>query len=119
PRPPCGGRRFLLCCSVIMRTFQPTPSLRRATKSSPAWCWASYNFNPRPPCGGRRVPVQSVRRYRQISTHALLAEGDGLIRAWRRAQTISTHALLAEGDMRADDDGFVNSPNFNPRPPCG
>ena len=58
--------------------FQPTPSLRRAT-----------------------IAAISSRPFLSISTHALLAEGDLLLRAVIGLSVISTHALLAEGDVRA------------------
>ena len=96
PRPPCGGRR---------------------AGGRPADKEETY-FNPRPPCGGRPSrgqtdllvprfqPTPSLRR----ATLALLPSAD-------RGE-ISTHALLAEGDaMRLPSVTFA--PYFNPRPPCG
>ena len=32
PRPPCGGRHLPLTIQLSQAEFQPTPSLRRATK---------------------------------------------------------------------------------------
>ena len=121
--------------------FQPTPSLRRATRL-----------------------IMPLTACTLISTHALLAEGDrssGRLLpgasafqptpSLRRATTfqswappayrnfnprppcggrrdrhhrqkgpvcISTHALLAEGDADGESVDFVYI-NFNPRPPCG
>ena len=210
PRPPCGGRlsggdpfakgyisthallaegdgRRPLSLFASNTTFQPTPSLRRATSSragagrpSPHFnprppcggrprvrggCSVEWsNFNPRPPCGGRPVygdvqsttevfqPTPSLRRATpqtaytngcpaEISTHALLAEGDAGPTGPAGAQGISTHALLAEGDRPAAAsalsttsisthallaEGDARFPPerrcgfyFNPRPPCG
>ena len=83
------------------------------------------DFNPRPPCGGRREADRKLGQDIEISTHALLAEGDrwrdnplrradsyfnprppcGGRQVVRRVQMqsviISTHALLAEGDPTA------------------
>ena len=100
PRPPCGGRRYLARLTgdgvnISIRallaegdtrdsgtssstlTFQPAPSLRRATLRA-------------------RGPFQVVE---SISTRALLAEGDrSFATNLARLLSISTRALLAEGD---------------------
>ena len=62
--------------------FQPTPSLRRATRT-----------------------VISTSASKIISTHALLAEGDDEHHQHPEIPAlISTHALLAEGDTIMRDD---------------
>ena len=78
------------------RSFQSTPSARRAT---PKWKPRSQphtNFNPRPPRGGRRRGVGRERARQEISIHALREEGD-----------------CSSGLERSP------APNFNPRPPRG
>ena len=56
------------------------------------------NFNPRPPCGGRLEVQPKLSDIFDISTHALLAEGDFAAAGGFAGYFISTHALLAEGD---------------------
>ena len=122
--------------------FQPTPSLRRATRLIRAWrraqaisthallaegdagftvAWYGgwQNFNPRPPCGGRHTSDEIRAMRYAISTHALLAEGD----ICRRAEpyvpaafqpTPSLRRATPFGRRRLD-----MLSNFNPRPPCG
>ena len=53
PRPPCGGRRFLLPACQALADFNPRPPCggRPTTPCSGSW---THDFNPRPPCGGRR-----------------------------------------------------------------
>ena len=76
--------------------FQPTPSVRRATRRSSPMRGTWRDFNPRPPCGGRPECEECEIRRIKVSTHALRAEGDGCSRAAR-----------------------PQNPCFNPRPPCG
>ena len=86
--------------------------------------------------------MPGVDLVREISTHALLAEGDSWgTRRPAPPRRISTHALLAEGDVSRMIATFFSalfqptpslrratatrrlrgstSLNFNPRPPCG
>ena len=75
PRPPRGGRRRTPTSDSCWRTFLSTPSARRATKEL-------------------RLPARTA----QISIHALREEGDrGLAGACSKSQ-ISIHALREEGD---------------------
>ena len=53
PRPPRGGRQSLLLCVRAKKTFQSTPSARRATQVFVAQLARGRDFNPRPPRGGR------------------------------------------------------------------
>ena len=71
------GDFWLTAVSSYLLEFQPTPSLRRATGDGTRPCPQTYHFNPRPPCGGRHVEARIRERFSEISTHALLAEGDG------------------------------------------
>ena len=87
------------------------------------------------------VSANALTRYKNISIHALLTEGDRFTR-WRQLQqwSISIHALLTEGDAGATVIGYVigisihalltegdllrraglhHSGHFNPRPPHG
>ena len=121
-------------------SFQPTPSLRRATQIEDMMGDAN-EFQPTPSL--RRATSRERFKNRRvfISTHALLAEGDSERRKHAESKAISTHALLAEGDpretpalkgnkvfqptpslRRATTSSKAPSPtqtNFNPRPPCG
>ena len=96
------------------------------------------NFNPRPPCGGRLSGGDPFAKG-YISTHALLAEGDGrrplslfasnttfqptpslrratIKRSYVFAElAISTHALLAEGDQ-TDSQSMTGTELFQPTP---
>ena len=115
--------------------------MRRATDKYRAYRGALDNFYPRPPCGGRPHQHFDHAAGRQISIHALRAEGDS--RPTRTTSTpgiflstpsvrratllrifyadefpISIHALRAEGDgMLFRWPGRYC--NFYPRPPCG
>ena len=83
PRPPCGGRLFLLFCFLRYVIFQSTSPVWRTTNSDYVAefefdisihvprveddvlpvnyvGWTNY-FNPRPPCGGR--PGEKVAGY--------------------------------------------------------
>ena len=77
PRPPCGGRPANTLDGDAMPRFQPTPSLRRATLKQADASGKPSIFQPTPSL--RRAttgnPVHHQKPY--ISTHALLAEGDG------------------------------------------
>ena len=108
PRPPCGGRRASCRPNLRMtKSFQPTPSLRRATVklADEIAAWQQFqptpslrratgetlkqmadrlHFNPRPPCGGRHASMRPAALSIVISTHALLAEGDSSSACLRR-----------------------------------
>ena len=57
PRPPRGGRRFVLSSRSISVIFLSTPSARRATTSLAGAAPEHLDFYPRPPRGGRRILV--------------------------------------------------------------
>ncbi len=98
-------------------------------------------FYPRSPCGERPSSPAELRRWCEISIHALLAESDHILKPFkvgvlvflstlslrratrrcarsRQCAAISIHALLAESDAlkRAQQ---PKQPNFYPRSPCG
>ena len=122
--------------------FQPTPSLRRATTPRPSAPSPLTHFNPRPPCGGRRAggrPADKEETYfnprppcggrrrllvpaatgTTISTHALLAEGDGG-RIGRKNGGVLFQPTPSLRRATAPVEVTINLPsNFNPRPPCG
>ena len=70
------GDSLLRVSSKLGVEFQPTPSLRRATGLTYRVTSNPEDFNPRPPCGGRPVGQHILHLLDDISTHALLAEGD-------------------------------------------
>ena len=98
PRPPRGGRRFVLSSRSISVIFLSTPSARRATlynRSQQNGYSISihalreegdtlqsksterlFDFYPRPPRGGRRQRASKSRQRASISIHALREEGD-------------------------------------------
>ena len=118
PRPPRGGRPWLVSGDVFAVVFLSTPSARRATQDHPRHpdhrkisihalreegdqvsteqLPAMQYFYPRPPRGGRPAPMCRSRPCAPISIHALREEGDG-----RSSPTESTGS------------------NFYPRPPRG
>ena len=81
---------------TAFKKFLPTPSARRATRSS--------HWGP---------------RSSMISTHALREEGDLAVqRPALGVDAISTHALREEGDGQVAPVGGVHQ-DFYPRPPRG
>ena len=121
PRPPWGGRLWLLERSIVKRDFNPRPpwgGRHRKARNRPQ----RRNFNPRPPWGGRQGWACRPPTATQISIHALRGEGDAALSAYRycgdefqstpsvgRAtcehrfgtcpnSKISIHALRGEGD---------------------
>ena len=96
PRPPRGGRHWPPSRSPITLAFLPTPSTRRATRTS---LWISAPAE-------RFLPTPSTRR----------ATLDFC--AFWGVEIISTHALHEEGDPRAR--GLLcHDRHFYPRPPRG
>ena len=121
PLPPRGGRRVWRGVAVWDKIFQSTPSSRRETWRPRRLRRGCHNFNPLPPRGGRRPSTRKIKKWREISIHSLLAEGDSpaclmvvIIDVFQstpssRRETngpqgaffsrrISIHSLLAEGD---------------------
>ena len=99
PRPPRGGRRFVLSSRSISVIFLSTPSARRATlynrsqqngysisihalreegdeRNTGDYRLGGGHFYPRPPRGGRRQRASKSRQRASISIHALREEGD-------------------------------------------
>ena len=60
PRPPRGGRPGNTGNSLWARSFQSTPSARRATRYATRVATSATDFNPRPPRGGRPVHDVSI-----------------------------------------------------------
>ena len=56
PRPPRGGRLYMLLQSCTRYGFQSTPPARGATPRPDRCIRPAQYFNPRPPRGGRRPP---------------------------------------------------------------
>ncbi len=126
----------------MIRLFQSTLSLRRATSTSPSSSYSTFYFNPRSPCGERHWSKWRSAMRQHISIHALLAESDfyhpqrvvnhrlfqstlSLRRATQaaavpqRLENISIHALLAESDRTVNGRLRTSLSDFNPRSPCG
>ena len=80
-----------------LRVFQPTPSLRRAT--------AAYG--------------DTIMLYDDISTHALLAEGDRYSRPLARTRTHFNPRPPCGGRPATSSRPHPERLYFNPRPPCG
>ena len=163
PRPPCGGRRVKITRNYGRSCyFYPRPPCGGRLLSDRQRPIGGDDFYPRPPCGGRPrmsriwilwrlfLSTPSVRRAtgaavdrhtgRQISIHALRAEGDCSDLVTYIHIAISIHALRAEGDLQLGSQLrhqglFLSTPsvrratnvvvvwnllqNFYPRPPCG
>ena len=102
--------------------FLSTLSLRRATMLSAIRTNCIMYFYPRSPCGERPSSPAELRRWCEISIHALLAESDHILKPFkvgvlvflstlslrratrrcarsRQCAAISIHALLAESDL--------------------
>ena len=120
PHPPCGGRPWRGGQRMRRNEFQSAPSLRRATVSRTAHRRRRQHFNPRPPCGGRHAGQRHKLLNLDISTRALLAEGDPA-----RPRPLS--GCGKHFNPRPPCGGrpqFCHKPSavavyFNPRPPCG
>ena len=78
PRPPRGGRPVKFGGTSYFDGFLPTPSARRATRSSTRAWHSMADFYPRPPRGGRHDVLWAEIAKWMISTHALREEGDTL-----------------------------------------
>ncbi len=130
-----------ICSSLSSRTFQSTPSARRATTSETSALSLLKYFNPRPPRGERHRALPLIVRQFAISIHALREESDPSLRNHPRKLPISIHALREESDLViasiiSASSRFQSTPsarratspawwwttplkNFNPRPPRG
>ena len=85
--------------SLTRKSFQSTPSARRATASSVSARSRSGNFNPRPPRGERRISSHGTQSDPYISIHALREESDGDETVpMEFFVSISIHALREESD---------------------
>ena len=121
PRSPCGERLTGLRISDVLSLFLSTLSLRRATYPAASCRPRGGDFYPRSPCGERPSSPAELRRWCEISIHALLAESDHILKPFkvgvlvflstlslrratrrcarsRQCAAISIHALLAESD---------------------
>ena len=96
PRPPCGGRQWLIHLSHEL-----------------------LYFNPRPPCGGRLSLRTTLPAHDIISIHVLRVEDDrwSCCTAGRPPRFQSTSSVWRTTGRSAGN-GVVGL-NFNPRPPCG
>ena len=97
PRPPRGGRPYLLLTSTRPQNFYPRPP--RGGRPRPCPCSLTVSdFYPRPPRGGRQLLQGFQHPHIPISIHALREEGDlcGIFLVPFCA--ISIHALREEGD---------------------
>ena len=122
--------------------FQPTPSSRRETKIVKAFCWKNFgfqptpssrretppawpspqcrkNFNPLPPRGGRHFFLASNLRSCLISTHSLLAEGDGNAGRRGRGGTGFQPTPSSRRETPFTAQLSVKCRYFNPLPPRG
>ncbi len=141
PRPPCGGRqrgglwlfvqRVISTLALLVEgdihrakvcapnpSFQPSPSLRRATDTAPSVFNSRAQFQPAPSL--RRATLMTIYVYaiakfqpapslRRATAHRFRLHG---------RHRISTRALLAEGDSAWRGTRYCPG-DFNPRPPCG
>ena len=141
PRPPWGGRPRPMSKRRSSPAFQSTPSVGRATKSSPRSdrepqisihalrgegdCVPFLSdsllrhFNPRPPWGGRLKSIISRLRESVISIHALRGEGDAIsepflkyFSTFQSTPSVGRATLMAQKPIKL----FFH---FNPRPPWG
>ena len=96
PRPPRGGRPAQQHRPPRLPRFLPTPSARRATRTTPCICLQNVLF----------LPTPSARRATALVVETAVGGG------------ISTHALREEGDAQTPS-GAHTWPDFYPRPPRG
>ena len=146
PRPPCGGRpngwawrqsdecisihalraegdAIYVTAKMQRIAFLSTPSVRRATGGICPSAGRPGNFYPRPPCGGRLSYGKGYTYAKEISIHALRAEGDRVRHRRPARHRISIHALRAEGDpgcwqRRADGHRFLSTPSVRRATPA-
>ena len=101
----------------LFHVFQPTPSSRRATQRRRRWP-AAAGFQPTP--SSRRATVGAVRPHYEDEFQPTPSSRRATVcpEPLDLVGQISTHALLAEGD-RHWGSGEPASADFNPRPPRG
>ena len=73
------GDQYLAEAALAVSGFQPTPSLRRATSSGHPYSSHSLRFQPTPSLRRATRAAEDVHAKIEISTHALLAEGDSCL----------------------------------------
>ena len=119
PRPPRGGRPFVLSGGIAARGFLSTPSARRATPCPWPPAPRQAHFYPRPPRGGRHdAIVEWVDGGRFLSTPSA-RRATPVRRRNIPHRKISIHALREEGDQVVQRSAFVQCIDFYPRPPRG
>ena len=142
PRPPWGGRPYLINAEGFYFKFQSTPSVGRATLFFLQSIRHGLYFNPRPPWGGRHCKENGIETMTPISIHALRGEGDQQIRfdnrVFKRFQStpsvgratirsatsptvyVSFQSTPSVGRATENADGWnYHTDDFNPRPPWG
>ena len=119
PRPPRGGRRFLLRPHGGLVGFLSTPSARRATRRCPMRSRFIMYFYPRPPRGGRHRPDRRLCGFNSISIHALREEGDAIAIAQAAEASVFLSTPSARRATGAIHGGETFQWNFYPRPPRG
>ena len=121
PRPPCGGRLFLICLHLRQQYFNPrppcggrpsswslSPSSSGFQSTAPVWGPTGQvgdllppgaHFNPRPPCGGRQRSVILSSLVSSISIHGPRVGADVLHLDQREAaDAISIHGPRVGAD---------------------
>ena len=119
PRPPRGGRLWMLNPLPACKRFLSTPSARRATKSL-AWLLAlvAY-FYPRPPRGGRQeLTACIVRRDLFLSTPSARRATAGLLVFHLQWQEFLSTPSARRATINFPRDTTLKQ-HFYPRPPRG
>ena len=117
PRPPCGGRRRLLCHLPTKYLFQSTSPVWRTTDNSVIAALIDEFQSTSPVWRTTSFPGKSKPKL-QISIHVPRVEDDSPVLVTSVVFEISIHVPRVEDDpaQRLTD---TRESNFNPRPPCG
>ena len=117
PRSPCGERRVRRKPKVLLGNFYPrSPCGER--RGSERILWPVMNFYPRSPCGERLHRIQNCGSCCLFLSTLSLRRATSSPAELRRWCEISIHALLAESD-RITEKMPLRQSNFYPRSPCG
>ena len=80
---------------------------------------ATSYFNPRSPCGERREYKRGKPRTRKISIHAPRVGSDAMLELPCADEVTFQSTLPVWGATSTANAIVINSPDFNPRSPCG
>ena len=119
PRPPCGGRLFFFFHCFIPPEFLSTPSVRRATPDCSTGVLLAMQFLSTPSVRRATQWVRVEFQLRNISIHALRAEGDIIAEAQKAMLSIFLSTPSVRRATTFAPALQLPTAHFYPRPPCG